>query len=865
MALQLSVFMVPGWSIYNLGLDSTFFCMSDLTTVTTFLEFLTSYGSNPKFKNPLFDATDQIKQIKASLSVGTDGSSTAEPTSSSSIDFRLWLVKPTLSIPHDSLSFTEPGIRIAPSGFWLKYTAIDSLSSIECISSGLVLIYDDICIAQSCQKLEDMYGRSLIENLSLGLRFNSDTKSKHSDVVLRIPFLDADACGISSPPISASPTVFHPPTICTPLVQPTRSLGHTICEISCIIELIPKAWSILVSFFEGDQKSSITSVPPTDQTDEKTFSLVANVCDLRFFVLDPVLGRHLPITVLSLKELSITSSKFYTTPYVIPCLHGDNPPEDLQVSVDGHFWAEYFKLGLTRSWEPLIEAYKFNASYEISRFRGTGLSYYSDSPLHVNISSALLVVLDEVLEYVKHSTQSANRDKFEMCSKRDGKPVASSDQCLIADSILGKNVLHEKPNLLEKGRIAFSLRNMTGQKIRILRQVETHDETESFTMVTYLNHAQAVKLNFSPSISLVDNLKVVEVAYPGMPNSFRSKYLKVPPHTVDLQIPGYQWLEGIAVDTFGRSFAQIVPASLEIQAKMEADWHLANALKLLVEVGLESGGRQVTVRSIFSVVNKTTHGVRLFLSPDVSRKPGDAQGRIDDYDSEVEYPLIEPGSSYQIPSLLLESGLRQPGSHLGSLWLKPETCYAGTQLFQSYAESSEKTLNLLVDFCSKAIQLAKLVSESAYIFERSRGEDIPSSDASTGLQISCPVLQESGDRLAPFCYVVEVGRSPLVKTDSPDETRLVHGPVAYTLSVHPPLVIVNLLPERGRFELMHAVRHNVLWFGDLDAGQKIEVHSVGLDAPLLLCINLGFAKTPVHEGALVHHGNENSSTGVRGK
>jgi hypothetical protein len=88
--------------------------------------------------------------------------------------------------------------------------------------------------------------------------------------------------------------------------------------------------------------------------------------------------------------------------------------------------------------------------------------------------------------------------------------------------------------------------------------------------------------------------------------------------------------------------------------------------------------------------------------------------------------------------------------------------------------------------------------------------------------------------------------------------------VAYTISIHPPLVIANLLPDRGRFELMHAVRRTVLWFGDLEPGQQVSVHSVGLDAPLFLLLNLGFAKTPVGEGALIHHGSD-PPPGARGK
>ena len=42
-----------------------------------------------------------------------------------------------------------------------------------------------------------------------------------------------------------------------------------------------------------------------------------------------------------------------------------------------------------------------------------------------------------------------------------------------------------------------------------------------------------------------------------------------------------------------------------------------------------------------------------------------------------------------------------------------------------------------------------------------------------------------------------------------------HGPVDYVIEIHPPLVIENLLPHRGVFEIMHteasAGRKKMLW------------------------------------------------------
>jgi len=81
----------------------------------------------------------------------------------------------------------------------------------------------------------------------------------------------------------------------------------------------------------------------------------------------------------------------------------------------------------------------------------------------------------------------------------------------------------------------------------------------------------------------------------------------------------------------------------------------------------------------------------------------------------------------------------------------------------------------------------------------------------------------SGNIRTPFCYAVDIGRSPIVKSnnDRPfsleakagladiskknrklKHSDLMHSPVAYSLAIHSPIVIVKLLPEGGRFELM---------------------------------------------------------------
>jgi hypothetical protein len=344
-----------------------------------------------------------------------------------------------------------------------------------------------------------------------------------------------------------------------------------------------------------------------------------------------------------------------------------------------------------------------------------------------------------------------------------------------------------------------------------------------------------------------------------------------------IQIPGFHWLQGLKVDTFGRSFADIVPQAKEVLQKCSTDWRVANILKLLVEIGLDSGGRQITVRSLISIVNKTTGKIHLAMHSDPHYKPHKAHLRLAltgnperDALSSDEDLTIERGDSVQVPTLLFESALRHPGSHLGSLWIKPGF-EPSNEMYQMHRSSVDDSASrLTVDFTSKPVQFARIVSESSSMFETSRGRDIAGERAASGMQLSCPVLDESGDRLAPYCFVVEIARSPIVskQTDAalslPKTKEMVHGPVAYSLSIHPPLFVTNLLAVRGRFELMHAVHRTVLWFGDLDPGQETPIHTVGLDSPLILCMNLGFAKTMVGEGALVHHGTD-SRSGIRGE
>lgn len=52
-------------------------------------------------------------------------------------------------------------------------------------------------------------------------------------------------------------------------------------------------------------------------------------------------------------------------------------------------------------------------------------------------------------------------------------------------------------------------------------------------------------------------------------------------------------------------------------------------------------------------------------------------------------------------------------------------------------------------------------------------------------------------------------------------------------------------------EQKHAVARAIL-----DVGEKVPVHTVGLDVPILLLVILGFCQTLHDKGTLVHHGGD---------
>jgi hypothetical protein len=843
---QATVFLTPAWSIINVGIDSSRLVLSDFGPIQRLLEFATAFGTNEKHGNPSFEAASVVEELKKSLWGSSETPVNLPPHVSDvckGTDFRLWMTSPLISIP---CTLSGSLIVQGDGGLWFHHTSTVEFSSQEVVSGGVSVKF------QEGINLE----QKLIENLTFGVLVDHNIESNHTDYSIQMPMIDPKACSVVYPRLAVAPTIITDSFVCQPAHQPSRHLGPKVCELTCVLDVLPSVASTVLGLFSAKEATATGEAP---ETSGSTFSLVARMSDIRFFVLDPVLGIHLPILVLSLSSMKATMSPFNAH---------DRSPEDrnalngLQVIVDGHLWADYFKLGSTRSWEPLLEAFKFCLLWKESRLRGGGLTLSFDSPLHANISSAFLVIVSQVFELCKQQL----RNVFGVTRPPDMDTTASMrketiETCpMLSDVVEGLPVTHRRIKDSDvPDRVAFSLKNMTGQRIRFYRYESLHDDTGPSPILTYLDHSSVAKLSFEASVSSVQNLVIKEVKFPG----FTEFSEEVIPHLVDIQLPGCSWIRGLRVDTFGRSFAAIEPKEVALQRRLREDWRLHNLMQVLIEIGFEKGGRQVVIRSLFEVVNKTSHSVRVICHPNPNASPHLEEIAGENIVNESQ--LIHPGDSFSVPTLILLDALNRDSKFTGStgsLWIKPDNVPSDVGRSFVEAESSDDLVNNFeVHFSSRAVHLSKLVEESATLFEQSRRNEISPDDAKTAVHLACPLVQR-GDRMAPFCYAVEVGRSPLVgiaATADKDRKGCVHGPVLYSLSIHPPFVVINLLPKKGRFELVHAVHKKVLWVKDVEPGEEVAVHSLGLDSPLVLYINLGFCRTPVGEGALVHHGADHNA------
>ena len=244
---------------------------------------------------------------------------------------------------------------------------------------------------------------------------------------------------------------------------------------------------------------------------------------------------------------------------------------------------------------------------------------YSNVPLFLHLTLHLPETMDDAMKTFNLSrSDSTSTATPSLATKRYSLEGSESVRSLSTND-RGQNltVLHSSAEQPEDNeRIAFSLKNSTGERVR----VHTHsaletDISSSQTTIAYLDHLHVMGLSFPATATVIKNFQSVEVPFKGDQNITSSHHQKqnkiATSHDIDLQVPGFRWVRDISFDKAGKHFIELIPRSLSVQAKINEDWRLKNALHILTEVNSVNGGRRLTTMSTFEVVNKTDHPIIL--------------------------------------------------------------------------------------------------------------------------------------------------------------------------------------------------------------------------------------------------------------
>ena len=296
--------------------------------------------------------------------------------------------------------------------------------------------------------------------------------------------------------------------------------------------------------------------------------------------------------------------------------------------------------------QPLIEPFKCLVLYEKSQERGQGVTINMDCPLHLNITSAAIDTFDDA----KNTFESFCSSTADITYPRQS--VSDLDTIIESPPSHGICLIHSRAEVIDEGeRRAFALTNNTGQQIRV-HTLSSLDKSVACckttrTRVFYLDHEQTMPLTFPATTTVIRNLKPIEVMVEDHNDQVQNRLSNHHHHLIDIQVPRFQWLHGVSIEDAGQKFIDLIPRSLAVQSKVDADWRLRNGLQLLAHVQSLHGGRRLSLRSPFEVVNKTDHSILLSLNPDPRYTPqsnGNAENAFEKHGFESEE--VHPGMSY---------------------------------------------------------------------------------------------------------------------------------------------------------------------------------------------------------------------------
>ena len=316
---QASVFMTPGWSMTNLGIQSAEMVMHDLSWIWVILDYFKSYFTDPAFGNPGFEAQKWSHRIKNALRRSTSQDVLPfVPLPGLNVDFRLWLIKPILCLPSDYFDSQAPSLIISSdTGLWYRYKSIEQFSSQEIVSTDMNLSFANEFVAPERFGSSGTIGlRPLIKGLSFGLRYDSNNKCNHKDVSVIVPFLGENipSCSVVGQELEVDPLALAPPKVLKPFQNPTRQFGNQSCDITCVIECLPLTAATMQNFFSGPSEINKRFAPQEEDNDEspQTFSVSAKVGDVRMFLIDPDLGVS-EIEIETTENEILFGSSFYST------------------------------------------------------------------------------------------------------------------------------------------------------------------------------------------------------------------------------------------------------------------------------------------------------------------------------------------------------------------------------------------------------------------------------------------------------------------------------------------------------------------------------------------------------------------------
>eukprot|EP00956_Cyclotella_meneghiniana_P044012 scaffold297791_cov182-Cyclotella_meneghiniana.AAC.1 len=214
------------------------------------------------------------------------------------------------------------------------------------------------------------------------------------------------------------------------------------------MEYMKLALEVLTAFVGPKVEDNPEPHPPAQRN---IYCITANVNGASFILSDPVMVSQLQANEQNLsRRKSLCSLEAQS-----------NCDSDLQASMETTIFIDYFKIGKTRNWEPLIEPSKCLVLYEQSQERGQGVTINMDCPLHLNITSAAIDTFDDA----KNTFEKFCSSTADISYPRQS--VSDLDTIIEGPLSHGITLIHSRAKSIDEGeRRAFAMRNNTGQQIR---------------------------------------------------------------------------------------------------------------------------------------------------------------------------------------------------------------------------------------------------------------------------------------------------------------------------------------------------------------------------------------------------------------